>query len=303
MTTQVVQASCNPDDVAIQVPVEQTGTATGQVTNAQGQPIQGAQVRVIAEDQTYQIPTQTGADGWFSVTVPPVVQNPVGPNGRPIFVEVDYEAAEQPFLWRQDPIAPPTPGSTVSFGEVDTGSMTCVQGTVSDLAGQPSAGVHVVGALGGNAVSEADGSFCLQVPKWQPSSVYALPGVNDSVGYQPVRVRPSPGSAANCGSCPNVVELRAYAATTCASGELWIGGEPADGLRVEAFDARFPSAPVFATVAQDGEFDLSIPAGANVTLRVGAGDLHESNECASQPIPSQPAGSSCVALDPMVCDG
>ena len=302
MVTQMVQASCNPDDVAIQVPVEQTGTATGQVTNAQGQPIQGAQVRIIAEDQTYMVPTQTNSDGWFSATVPPVVQNPVGPNGRPLFVEVDYEAAEQPFLWRQDPIAPPTPGSTVSFGQVDTGSMTCVQGAVLDLAGQPVADVHVAGARGGNAVTEADGSFCLQVPKWQPSSVYALPSPDGGVGYQPVRVRPSPGSASNCGSCPNVVELRAYVATACASGELWIGGEPADGLRIEAFDARFPSAPVFATVVEDGEYTMTIPAGTAVTLRVGAGDLHESNECASQLIPSQPAGNFCVDLDPMVCD-
>lgn len=303
MVTQMVQASCNPDDVAIQVPVEQTGTATGQVTNQQGQPVQGAQVRIIAEDQTYMIPVQTNADGWFSATVPPVVQNPVGPNGRALFVEVDYEAAEQPFLWRQDPIAPPTPGQTVSFGQIDTGSMTCVQGTVYDLAGAPSAGVHVVGARGGNAVTESDGSFCLQVPKWQPSSVYALPGVDSQAGYQPARVRPSPGSAASCGSCPNVVELHAYAATACAAGELWVAGAPADGLRVEAFDAQFPSAPVFATVVQDGDFSMNIPAGSNVTLRVGAGDLHESNECASQPIPSQPAGSACVQLDPMVCDG
>ncbi len=180
--------------------------------------------------------------------------------------------------------------------------MACVRGTVYDQFGAAASDVHVVGARGGNAVTESDGSFCMQVPKWQPSSVYALPSVDGEVGYEPVRVRPAPGSAASCGSCPNVVELRAITGTACATGALWLDGEPADGQRVEAFDARFPSAPVFATVVEDGDYSLTIPAGTPVTLRVGAGDLHDDNECASAPIPSQPVGDGCVQMDPMVCN-
>lgn len=303
LVTVVTQASCNPDDVVSRVQVTQTATATGQVTDAQGQAIQGAQVRIIAGDQTYAIPTQTDADGYFSANVPPVVQNPVGPNGRPLLIEVDYEAAEQPFMWRQDPIPAPPPGGVADFGQVDVGSMACVQGTVRDVSGQPVEGVQIAAANGGNAVSAADGSFCMQAPKWQPSSVYALPAPGDANGYRPARIRPKEGGGANCSSCPNVVDLVAYAGTSCAEGELVIDGQPADGVRIEAFDALFPTAPVFSAVVEDGAYALAIPSGTNVVLRVGAGDLHGDNECAAMPIAAQPSGDACVQVPVMECGG
>jgi hypothetical protein len=294
-------SSCNPDQIMVTVTQEVTATATGQIVDGQGQPLQNAQVRVIAEDQTYMVPTQTDEDGWFSVNVPPVVQVPVGPNGRDLFIEVDYEAAEQPFLWRQDPIAAPPPSGVASFGVVYAGSMTCVQGTVVDPTGTPVSGIQIAGTHGGNDVSGSDGSFCLQVPKWQPSSVYALPPTDHAYGYRPARVRAAPTSAGGCGSCPNTVQLQAYSATSCADGSVWAANQPADGLRVEAFDARFPTAPVFSTVVEDGAYSLPIPAGVDVTLRVGAGDLHGANECASAPVASQSAGSSCVPILPLDC--
>ena len=298
------QASCNPDAVMVTVQVQEvvSATASGNVISPQGEPVQGARVRVIAEDQTYFATTQTDASGAFSVAIPPVVAVPVGPNGRPIFVEVDYQRAQQPFLWRSDPIPAPAPAADASFGQIAIGSMTCVAGTVLGSNNQPVAGVQVTGSHGGNEVSDSAGNFCMQVPKWQPSSVYALPSVDSSVGFEPVRVRPEPGSMGDCAaSCPNVVELRAYDATSCALGEVIVGGEPSDGLRVEAFDNRFPTAPIFATVVEGGEYSLAIPADTDVTLRIGAGDNADSNACDVASVGARSASASCAAVAPLEC--
>lgn len=301
---QSQQASCNPDQIIVNVRQEQdvAGTATGTVTNQQGEPVTGAQVRLISEDQTYMVTTQTNQDGDFSATVPPQVSSPVGPNGRPLFMEVDYEAGGQPFLWRGDPIAPPGASGTVSFGVADLGSMTCVRGSVVDPGGYPVDGVGVATSHGGTATTDAGGNFCMQVPKWQPASVYALPPVDYSEGYQPVRTRPAASVGGSCDtSCPNVVSLTALPATSCVVGVISVGVEPGDGLRVEAFDSRFPTAPVFSTISSNGQYELTIPAGIDVTVRVGAGDLSTANACAQQAVSPQLAGSSCVVMAPMDC--
>ena len=295
--------TCNPDVAIVEQDV--SATATGKVTDPSGQPVPGAGVRLIADDQTYMVPTQTDSEGRFSVAVPPWVPNPVGPNGRDLILEVDYETATQPYLWRQDPVAAPAANAVADFGEIRTGSMTCVQGTVRDPSGSPVGGVAIAGSHGGNTFSGSDGSFCMQVPKWQPSSVYALPDLDDTVGFEPARIRPADvvGGGSCEDACPNTIELVAYPSTTCATGTITTFGEPADGLRIDAFDARYPTAPIFSTVAWEGQYDVNLPADAEVVLRVGAGDLHGANECASQPLSTPDADDPCATVATMACGG
>jgi len=298
------QATCNPDQVVVMVRQEQdvAGQATGKVTDQQGEPVPNAQVRLISEDQTYMIRTQTDQDGDFQATVPPQVSTPVGPNGRPLFMEVDYEVAGEPFLWRGDPVPAPAASGTMDFGTADLGAMTCVRGTVLDSLGAPVVGVGVATSHGGTGSTDSGGDFCMQVPKWQPSSVYALPTIDNPTGYQPARVRPAAALGGSCDSgCPNVMDLIAVPATACVSGEITVGDLPGDGLRVEAFDSRFPTAPVFSTVVLDSQFELTIPAGTEVTVRVGAGDLSAANACAQQSLGPRQAGDVCAPLAPMDC--
>ena len=300
----MTQSTCNPDQIVTMVRQEQevAGQATGKVTDQTGAPVPNAQVRLISEDQTYMIRTQTDDEGDFVAAVPPQVATPVGPNGRALFMEVDYEAAGQPFLWRTDPVAPPGANGTMDFGVADLGSMTCVRGTVRDASGTPVDGVAVATSHGGSGDTNAEGRFCMQVPKWQPASVYALPTVDSVQGYQPDRTRPAPASGGSCAtSCPNVLDLLAVPATACVTGQVLVGDLPGDGLRVEAFDARFPSAPVFSTVVTDGEFDLTLPAGLDVSVRVGAGDLSGANACAQLAVGPREPGDACLILPAMDC--
>ncbi|MCP4872957.1 MAG: hypothetical protein GY898_30055 [Proteobacteria bacterium] len=300
----MTQATCNPDQIVTMVRQEQevAGQATGKVTDQTGAPVPNAQVRLISEDQTYMVRTQTDSDGDFVATVPPQVANPVGPNGRALFMEVDYEAAGQPFLWRTDPVDPPGANGTMDFGVADLGSMTCVRGTVRDASGAPVDGLAVATSHGGSGSTDASGEYCMQVPKWQPASVYALPTVDSAVGFQPDRTRPAPTSGGSCDSaCPNTMDLLAVPATACVTGQVMVGEYEGDGLRVEAFDARFPSAPVFSTVVSGGQFELAIPAGADVSVRVGAGDNSGANACASQAVAPREPGDACVILPMMDC--
>ena len=191
-----------------------SGQAEGTVTDPQGSPQANVSVRVVSADQTFMQATQTDANGNWAVNVPPVVSNPFGPNGRPLFLEIDYEVAQKPSLWRDNPIAPPGPGGTVSFGTSVVGSMSCLAGNVLDASGAPVAGIDVLSPHGGNAQTGSDGSFCMAVPKWQPSTIYAAPTVNSVQGYEPRTFRPVVNNGGSCDtSCPNQVTLRAYPAT------------------------------------------------------------------------------------------
>ncbi len=275
--------------------VQVSATASGRVSTRQGDPLGGASVRVIASDQTYMIRTQTDAAGNFSVTVPPQVSNPVGPNGRSLFIEVDYEVAQQPKLWRQDPIPAPGIGGVADFGNVVAGSMTCLSGTVIDSTGAPVAGLNIATPHAGNALTDAEGSFCTSVPLWQPSTAYGVFAPGSPQGFEPVRFRPAPtGPVGICEtSCPNVVELRQYESTSCASGLVVVGNQAVGGILVESFDNRFPNAPIFSARTSAGEYCVSIPVGLETTVRVGAGDNATGNSCASHSLRTTEAGETC----------
>jgi hypothetical protein len=288
----------NPDYPIItwvEYTVDVSATAQGQISSPQGELLSGATVRVIASDQTYMIRTTTDASGNFSVQVPPQVSNPSGPNGRSLFIEVDYVVADQPKLWRQDSIDAPGIGGIADFGGVVTGRMTCLAGTVVDASGAPVAGLNIATPHAGNAITDEQGSFCAAVPLWQPSTLYALPSPSSAEGFEPVKFRPEAGDAAgNCETgCPNVVQLTPYETTTCASGLVFVGGEAADGILVEAFDNRFPNAPVFSAHTSAGEYCVSIPVGLETTVRIGAGDNSANNACASASLNPSDSTDTC----------
>jgi hypothetical protein len=269
----------NPDKPVL---IWVSAQADGTVTDPQGNPKPNVPVRVIAADQTFMQSTQTNADGYWSVNVPPVVSNPAGPNGRPMFIEVDYEVAAKPSLWRQNPAGPPGPGGTQDWGNTVVGSMTCIAGSVLDASGAAVAGVTVLDPHGGNATSNDDGQFCMNVPKWQPATVYAAPRLNSEVGFEPRKVRPVAAADGSCDmSCPNQVTLRAYPAIQCTRGEVYVNDFAADAVSVDSFDARFPNAPIFSTLSDAGEYCATVPADLEAVVRLGAGDLSASNTCGS----------------------
>ena len=284
-TTTLMMAG-NPDKPII---VTTTSQAKGTVTEPDGTPIQGAPVAIVAADQTFMVNTQTDANGEFTATVPPVVGTPIGPNGRPMFIEVDYEVATQPSLWRANPVSPVGPGGTLDFGTIAAGSMTCLAGQVVDAAGNPVAGVNVSSPHGGNAVSDNDGNFEMNVPKWQPSTAYAV-SPTAGLGFKPAKFRPVPMTSS---SCPNQVVLEAYAETTCAAGTVTIDGWEAEGIQVDAFDARYPSVPVFSTTTSAGDYCVTIPADVEVTVRVGAGVNALENACGSYTLSGAPGVDGC----------
>jgi hypothetical protein len=265
----------NPDHPII---VQVTGQAQGTVTNQMGQPQPGVQVRVVSEDLTYMQQTTTNSQGQFSVNIPPVVSQPSGPNGRPIFIEIDYLVATTPAIYRTDAVPAPGPNGVVSLGNASLGSISCVSGQVLDVDGRGVGGVAVLSPHGGNSVTEDDGSFTMNVPKWQPSTVYAAARESSRIGYEPVIFRPRPEDDT---SCPNAVTLRAYSSVGCANGQVSIEGFQAEGLTVDAFDARFPSAPIFSTTVTAGSYCVTVPTSGPTVIRVGAGDLAEGNACGS----------------------
>lgn len=276
----------NPDKPII---IVTSSTAKGRFCEPDGTPIEGAPVRVIAADQTFMASTQTNANGEWSMSVPPVVSTPIGPNGRPMFLEFDYIVADKPSLWRANPVSPVGNGGTLDFGTMEAGSMTCLDGTVVDPQGNPVSGINVSNPHGGNAISGNDGTFELNVPKWQPSTLYAG-NATSNFGFQPVKVRPVPQSSSDC---PNQVVIQAYPLTTCAAGTVSVDGWAADGVRVEAFDDRFPGAPIFSTTTESGDYCVTIPANLDVTVRVGAGDLVGDNACGQYSMNASVGVESC----------
>jgi len=294
----------NPDHPII---VQVSAQAQGQVTNQMGQPVPGANVRVVSEDLTYMQQAVTDANGNFSVNIPPVVPQPAGPNGRPVFFEVDYTVAGQAALYRTDPMPAPGPNGVLRFGDAALGSMSCVSGRVLDSNGNGVADIDVLSPHGGNGRTDANGNFEMDVPKWQPSTLYTATADNSTVGFEPMIFRPRPDAAE--GTCPNAITLHQYDSVGCASGEVTIAGFAGEGLIVDAFDARYPSAPIFSTTVDAGGYCVTVPTERDVVVRVGAGDLAAGNACGSHGVfafddgPAACGGDWCESVPSMECAG
>lgn len=282
----------NPDHPII---VQVSAQAQGQVTDQMGEPQPGATVRVISEDLTYMQQAVTDSNGFFSVNIPPVVASPAGPNGRPVFFEVDYTVANKPSLYRTDAMPAPGPNGVLQFGEAALGSMSCVSGRVVDTSGAGVSDVDVLSPHGGNGRTDANGNFEMDVPKWQPSTLYVGTTDNGTVGFEPMVFRPRPDQAE--GTCPNGVTLLQYDAVSCASGEVTVAGFMGEGLIVDAFDARHPNAPIFSTTVEAGTYCVTVPTEYDTVVRVGAGDLAEGNSCGSHGVYARNSGTAACAGD------
>ncbi len=210
------------------------------------------------------------------------MQIPVGPNGRPMFIEVDYEVLDKPSVWREDARNAPFPDQHLNWGQSKLGALTCLAGQVLDPSGEPMADVPVLNPHGGNSVSDAEGNFCMNVPTWQPMTVYTTSGISSELGFEPRRARPAPTVDGSCqAACPNQVTLRAYPATQCVQGEVYVDGFAGDNVAVETFDARFPATPVFSTLTNGGSYCAVVPANVKTTVRVGVSDSVDANSCGS----------------------
>jgi hypothetical protein len=287
-------------------PLPTHGCVTGQVTNAQGQPRQGATVRAVGMTYTSTTTARTTGDGTFCLEVK---------NGETVWLEISYTISGQPATQRTDPVTIPAGQSSctdgnysdcVDMGVIPVDIMSCVTGVVIDNQNMPVVGADVVSPQGGIATTDSSGAFCLAVPVFQATQVYVLTG-QDDLGYQPVQMYTQPGLPDCQSGCPNIAVLRPYTSTSCASGEVIINSQSAPNILVEAYDASYPDVAVFSTLTnEDGSYCVEIPAGGEVTVMVGAGD----NVCGSENVNASSLGgevcdessqSECASVPNFVC--
>lgn len=271
-------------------PLPTHGCVTGQVTNSQGQPRQGATVRAVGQSYTATTTARTAADGTFCIEVK---------NGETVWMEISYTVAGQPASQRTDPVTIPagqascTDGNysdCIDMGVIPVDIMSCVTGVVIDMQNNPIQGADVVSPQGGIATTDASGGFCLAVPVFQATQVYVITG-QDEPGFRPVQLYTQPGLPDCQSGCPNIAVLRPYTSTGCAAGEVIINGQAAANILVEAYDRAFPDVAVFSTLTgQDGSYCVEIPAVGEVTVQVGSGQ----NICDSETFgASQLGGPVC----------
>jgi hypothetical protein len=289
-------------------PLPTHGCVTGQVTNSQGTPRQGATVRAVGLTYIATTTARTAADGTFCLEVK---------NGETVWLEISYTVGGQPASQRTDPVTIPAGQATCTDGNyddcIDVGVipvdiMTCVSGVVVNGQNQPVSGVRVVSPQGGTAETDSNGAFCMAVPVFQTTRVYVNTEQDETV-YQPVQLYSQPGLPDCQGGCANIVVLRPYTETSCATGEVIINSQSVQSVPVEAFDTNFPDVRVSSTLtASDGSYCIEIPAGTEVEVRVGSGD----NLCGSETVDTEALGGEqcdassqsgeCLQLSAFTCN-
>ena len=288
-------------------PISTHGCVTGQVTNSQGQPRQGATVRAVGMTYTSTTTARTDSNGTFCIEVK---------NGETVWMEISYTIAGQPASQRTDPVTIPagqascTDGNyndCVDMGVIPVDIMSCVTGVVIDNQNMPVVGADVVSPQGGIATTDASGAFCLAVPVFQATQVYVLT-TQDASGFQPVQMYTQPGLPDCQSGCPNIAVLRPYTTTSCASGEVIINSQSAPNILVEAFDGNFPEVAVFSTLtSEDGSYCVEIPAGGEAIVQVGAGE----SVCGSEVVNASSLGgevcdessqTECTSVPNFVCN-
>lgn len=276
-------------------PIQTHGCVSGRLTDTQGAPRAGATARFVGQTYVSTTTARTGQNGNFCIEVK---------NGETGFVEFSYTIGGQQATQRTEPVTIPagqgtcTDGNTsdcVDIGEVPMDIVTCVQGIVTDSQGQAIPQVQVVSPQGGQAVTGADGSFCLTVPVFQTTDVYVVPGQQGgnfgNTLFQPKRVYSQPGLPACQNGCPNLVLLRPYAQTGCAEGSVSFGNQQQTAtVPVEIFDASFPEVAIGTNLTNmDGSYCAEVPSGQEVTLRVGDAQFL----CGEQTINVSNNGGTC----------
>ena len=267
-------------------PISNHGCVSGRLLDPWGNPRQAVVARLIGISYVATTTARTSDDGTFCLE---------GKNGSTVLIEFQYAMGGDIATQRTDPLTIPNgQGSClgdwadcVNLGDINMEFNTCLSGVVVNSQNQPVEGAQVVSPAGGQSVTEADGSFCLTVPAFQQASAFVLPEPTSTVLYQPTQVFTQAGMPACQSGCPNLVLLRPYQETVCATGNALVGNDPAAGLPVEVFDNAFPEQAVSLTVVeQDGGFCAEAPVtSAGVTVSVGP--------CGSNSMDSNWGGPTC----------
>ena len=288
-------------------PLPTHGCVTGVVQNSQGTPRQGATVRAIGISYISTTTARTNQNGEFCLEVK---------NGETVWIEISYSVGGQVATQRTDPVTIPSGQGTcsglqftgngtngagsncVDIGTVEMEVMSCISGLVVTNQGQPVVGAVVAAQSGGaqnggQATTDANGFFCITSAVFTQNTVSVIETDQSGgqLGFVPTQVYTQPGMPECQGGCSNVVVLRPYTSTSCASGNVQIGGQAALTL-VEVFDTNFPEARVFSVVSEEnGDFCVPVPAGVDVSVQVGQGAaLCDAYEISSG---SQFPGASC----------
>ena len=255
-------------------------------------------------------------------------------NGETVWMEVSYSVGGQVATQRTDPVTIPSGQGTcsglqysgngssgggsncVDIGIVEMEIMSCISGLVVTNQGQPVVGAVVAaqsaGAQnGGQAETDANGFFCITSTVFTQNtvSVVETDQSGGQMGFVPTQVYTQPGMPECQGGCSNVVVLRPYASTSCASGNVQIGGQAAMTL-VEVFDTNFPESRVFSTVSEEnGDFCVPVPAGVDVSVQVGQGqslcdayEISAGSQTAGSQCDSTGQGGECIDIGDLSCN-
>ena len=309
-------------------PLPTHGCVTGTVLNAAGTPRQGATVRAIGISYISTTTARTNQNGEFCLEVK---------NGETVWMEISYSVGGQVATTRTDPVTIPSGQGTcggmgwsgngtsggggsncVSIGVVEMEVMSCISGLVVTAQGSPVVGATVAASAngaqnGGQAVTDSNGFFCITASVFSQNTVTVVETDQSGgqMGFVPTQVYTQPGMPECQGGCSNVVVLRPYTSTACASGNVQIGGQAAATL-VEVFDLNFPEARVFSVVAEEnGDFCVPIPAGVDVSVQVGQGQnlcdateitAGESGQLAGAQCDSGGQGGECIDAGTLSCN-
>jgi len=279
-------------------PLPTHGCVTGTINTSDGQNRAGATVRAVGITYISTTTARTDQNGDFCLEVK---------NGEQVWLEISYSVGGQMATTRSQPVTIPSGQGTctqgsgtncVDIGEIDMEIMTCLSGIVVTSQGQPVAGAIVAASSGGQAETDSSGFFCIATPVFFNNTVSVVEGnLGNQTGFVPVQIYAQPGMPACQSGCPNVVVMRPYSGTSCASGELWFGNDPGINQVIEVFDAAYPETRVFATVVNDlGEFCVPIPTGVDVIVQSSAGP---NGYCDSVDITSGQSGQASGGT----CDG
>lgn len=276
-------------------PLPTHGCVTGQLLDPWGDAWAGATVRFIGQTYISTTTARTAGDGSFCVEVK---------NGETGFIEFAYSVNGQWATQRTDPVTIPSgPGTCtdgnfsdcVDIGTINMEIVTCVSGVVVDSGNVGIAGATVVSPQGGQAITDANGGFCLTVPVFQSTQVYVIPDPQDPTAFQPANIWTNPGNPACQGGCSNLVIIKPITNTSCAEGLVNFNGQAVPQFPVEAYLPGFPAAPIATTLSgADGSYCINVPGDQEVEVRIGDAQY----TCGSQMVSAWADG----AINGATCD-
>ena len=260
----------------------------GQVTDADGQPVEGALVTATGLDYFGTTTARSDEDGSYCVEA-----------RRASRVAVRASAVADGLRLDSAPVEVETPSWTEGCAghgcgpgpELALPEVSCVCGQALDELGAPRPGVKVATSAGSAAATDADGRFCLGAPAEQTVTVFGD-------GYPPAPVETPAG-----GSCPYgcaVVDLVPPTQTTCVTGKVIDDIQAGIAMAtVVGLDERGVSYGPVETDARGFYTLRGLPPGTRVRIHATSqgrwGDLDAFT--ATEP------GGACTLLPDLDCGG